>query len=63
MLVPIDDSEHAFRALDVACDIAQKYGASSRPAHGRATQGRGRQNICHHLGEHASDDTTKLIVS
>jgi nucleotide-binding universal stress UspA family protein len=33
MLVPIDGSEHALRALDVACDIAQKYGATLHLIH------------------------------
>ncbi len=33
ILVPIDGSDHAMRALDVACDLAQKYGATLRLVH------------------------------
>lgn len=28
ILVPLDGSDHAFKALDYACDIAEKYGAA-----------------------------------
>lgn len=28
ILVPVDGSDHAFKALRIACDIADKYGAS-----------------------------------
>lgn len=27
ILVPVDGSEHAFKTLDLACDLAEKYGA------------------------------------
>jgi nucleotide-binding universal stress UspA family protein len=33
ILVPIDGSDHAWHALDVACDLAQKYGARMRMVH------------------------------
>jgi len=33
ILVPVDGSDHALRALDVACDLAQKYGATLRLVH------------------------------
>jgi nucleotide-binding universal stress UspA family protein len=33
ILVPVDGSGHALRALDVACDLAQKYGATLRLVH------------------------------
>ena len=33
ILVPVDGSDHALRALDVACDLAQKYGAALRLVH------------------------------
>jgi nucleotide-binding universal stress UspA family protein len=28
ILIPVDGSDHAIHALDVACDLAQKYGAT-----------------------------------
>lgn len=28
ILVPVDGSKHAFKTLDFACDLAEKYGAS-----------------------------------
>jgi len=33
ILVPVDGSDHALHALDVACDLAQKYGATLRLVH------------------------------
>jgi nucleotide-binding universal stress UspA family protein len=33
ILMPVDGSDHALRALDVACDLAQKYGATLRLVH------------------------------
>ena len=33
ILVPVDGSDHAWHALDVACDLAQKYGARLRLVH------------------------------
>jgi nucleotide-binding universal stress UspA family protein len=33
ILVPVDGSDHALRALDVACDLAQKYAATLRLVH------------------------------
>src|SRR5512136_2563437 len=33
ILVPVDGSDHALHALDVACDLAQKYGAALRLVH------------------------------
>lgn len=33
ILVPVDGSDHALHALDTACDIANKYGATLRLVH------------------------------
>ena len=33
ILVPVDGSDHALHALDVACDLAQKYAATLRLVH------------------------------
>ena len=33
ILVPVDGSDHALHALDVACDLAQKYGAALHLVH------------------------------
>ena len=33
ILVPVDGSDHALHALDVACHLAQKYGAVLRLVH------------------------------
>lgn len=33
ILVPVDGSDHALHALEVACDLAQKYGATLRLVH------------------------------
>lgn len=33
ILVPVDGSTHALHALDVACDVARKYGATVRLVH------------------------------
>jgi nucleotide-binding universal stress UspA family protein len=33
ILVPVDGSDHALHALDVACDLARKYGATLRLVH------------------------------
>jgi len=33
ILVPVDGSDHALHALNVACDLAQKYGAALRLIH------------------------------
>ncbi len=33
ILIPVDGSEQALRALDVACDLATKYGATLRLVH------------------------------
>ena len=33
ILVPVDGSDHALHAINVACDLAQKYGATLRLVH------------------------------